>query len=178
MRSFSAIGIVLKRTDVGETDRVVTLFTREFGKIVAVAKGCRKLNSSKLASLEPGTLSKVFFVKTKSLPILTQAQLINDYPNAKKDLSRLRKVFEVLEMLDSLLIEEIEQTEIFSHVLAIFNHLDLESSHAGVIRSHLSSIIEILGFGQEQKIDLTRPLRDFVEEITSSKMRAFAFLTV
>lgn len=177
MKSFPATGIILKRSDIGEADRIVTIFTRECGKVTAVAKGCRKLSSSRASALEPGTFSKLYLVKTKGLSILTQTQLLNDFSAAKTDLSRMRKVFEVLEMLDSLLIEEDEQEQVFLHTLAIFEHLTQEETKGGVVRAHLSSIIEILGFADRSEIDFTKPLRDFVEEITQKKLKAYAYLS-
>jgi DNA repair protein RecO (recombination protein O) len=177
LRSYSTTGIILKRSDVGEADRIVTLFTREYGKLTAIAKGCRKLSSSRGSSLEPGTFSKVHLVKTKSLPILTQAQLINDFSKAKQDLTSMRKVFEVLEMLDSLLIEEDAQEQVFALTNAIFEHLSSDNVRSSVVRDHLSSIIETLGFGERSQIDFSKPLRDFVEEITQHKLKAYAFLT-
>ena len=66
-KNFNVNGIILKRNKVGETDRVVTLLTQDYGKLVAVAKGVRKLTSSKRAALEPGNLVRAYFVKTKSL---------------------------------------------------------------------------------------------------------------
>lgn len=177
-RSFATIGIILKRTDVGEADRVVTFCTREHGKITAIAKGCRKLTSSRASALEPGSLSKIYLVKTKSMPILTQATLLDDYAEAKKDLTSMRKIFEVLEMLDSLLSEEDIQEKVFLHAQAIMEHLASGEAQGGVVRAHLASIIAILGFGERQDIDFSRPLRDFVEEITSKKMKAYAYLQV
>jgi DNA repair protein RecO (recombination protein O) len=178
MRSSSVTGIVLKRSDVGEADRIITFFTKERGKVVVVAKGCRKLSSSRAAALEPGSHSKIFLVETKNLPILTQAQLIADFSHAKKDLVSMRRVFEVLEMIDSLLIEEDVQERVFSHALAILEHLNSqEITNHGFVRAHLSAIVEILGFADREELVSARPLRDFVEEVTQRKMKAYAYLS-
>lgn len=178
MHSSSVSGIILKRSDVGEADRIVTVFTREQGKIAAVAKGCRKLSSSRAAALEPGSHSKIFLVETKSLPILTQAQLITDFSHAKKDLTSMRKVFEVLEIIDSLLIESDIQERVFAHTLAIFEHLNtLELTNANTVRAHLTAIVEILGFADRANMVGGRPFRDYVEELTQKKMKAYAYLT-
>ncbi len=178
MRSSSLTGIILKRSDVGEADRIITLFTRERGKVAAIAKGCRKLTSSRAAALEPGSFSKVFFVETKSLPILTQAQLLNDFSHAKKDLTSMRKVFEVLEIIDSLLIEEDAQDRVFSHTLAIFEHMNArEETKSSFVRAHLTAVVEILGFANREDMEGSKPFRDYVEELTSRKMRAYSFLT-
>lgn len=177
-KSYSATGIILKRSDVGEADRIVTTFSREYGKIAAIAKGCRKLSSSRAAALEPGSHSKIYLIGTKSLPILTQAQLITDFSHAKKDLVSMRKVFEVLEIIDSLLVEEDIQERVFGHTLAIFEHLNEKSeTKSSVVRAHLTAIVEILGFADRDDLTGNKPFRDYVEELTQKKLKAFAFLS-
>ena len=86
--SSSTDAIVLKRTSVGESDRIVTLLTPEQGKLTCVAKGVRKLTSSQRAYLEPGNLVSIYLIETTGMPILTQTKLKNDFspaPNAKFD---------------------------------------------------------------------------------------------
>ena len=52
-RSYRAQGIVLRHVEVGEADRILTLYTLEYGKVQAIAKGVRKLRSRKAGHLEP-----------------------------------------------------------------------------------------------------------------------------
>ncbi len=178
MKSFLATGIILKRMDIGEADRMVTVFTKEHGKMVAVAKGCRKLTSSKLSALEPATLSKCYFISTNNAPLLTQAQLLQDFAGAKKDLPSMRKIFEVLEMVDMLLMDEDEQPEVFDRTHAILDHLNTEEkTNPLFVRTHLISIIQTLGFAHFDEIDLSRPIKDFVEELTQRKLHSYAFLS-
>ena len=54
-RSFRVEAVVLRHSDWGEADRLLTLFTREMGKLRVVAKGVRKLRSRKAGHLEPFT---------------------------------------------------------------------------------------------------------------------------
>ncbi|HSW89747.1 MAG TPA: DNA repair protein RecO [Patescibacteria group bacterium] len=178
MRSFATTAVCLKRTDTGEADRVVTLFSREYGKLTVIAKGCRRLNSSRAASLEPGTVAKIYLVETKGMSILTQATLLNDFSCAKKDLSGMRKIMEVLEMVDSLLVEEDAQPQVFSHTLAILTHLNEPTQSTQIVRTHLVEILKTLGFVDNVSLDFTAPIRDFVEHVTSRKLKAFAYLTV
>src|SRR6185503_8761599 len=91
-KTFNALGIVLKRTNTGETDRVVSLLTQEHGKLVAIAKGVRKMSSSRRADLEPGNYIKAQFVVTKSMPILTQTKLIDDCSQIRQSLPEIRKL--------------------------------------------------------------------------------------
>ncbi|HVN15979.1 MAG TPA: DNA repair protein RecO, partial [Anaerolineales bacterium] len=58
-RSFRMEAIVLRHGDWGEADRLLTLYTREQGKVRAIAKGARKLTSRKAGHLEPFTHVKL-----------------------------------------------------------------------------------------------------------------------
>lgn len=179
MKSFSATGILLKRSNTGEADRVVTIFTREYGKITAIAKGCRKLTSSKLSVLEPGTFIKAYMVKTNSLPILTQASILEEYPTVRLDIVKIRKLFEVLEMIDALLVEEDVQEEVFALTLAMLERLDNASEQSGgFIRSSLRHVIEVLGFSEDGVVGANQSVKDYVEDVTSRKMKAFAYLNI
>ncbi len=178
MKSFSATGIVLKRSNFGELDRVVTLLTKEQGKLACIAKGSRRLTSSKLAALEPGTLIKGHFVPTKGLPLLTQAQIINDFAGLKSDLTHIRNLFQILEMLDAILAEGDPQPEVFTIVLELFATLEQKKTNkTAAVRQAFTHILSVLGFSSAQAQDSKKPLRDFIEHLTQHKLKAFAFLS-
>lgn len=178
MKSFSATGIVLKRSNFGELDRVVTIFTKEQGKLVCVAKGSRRLTSSKLAALEPGTLIKGHFIPTKGLPLLTQAQIINDFAVLKSDLTAIRNLFQILEMLDAILAEGDPQPEVFAITLELFSTLGKKKTNrTAVVRQAFARILSILGFSSTNTEDTKKSLHDFIENLTQHKLKAFAFLS-
>ena len=78
-RSIRVHAIVLRHADWGEADRLVTLFTREQGKLRAVAKGARKITSRKAGHLEPFTHVKLQLARGRSLFIVTQADTVDAY---------------------------------------------------------------------------------------------------
>ncbi len=71
--------IVLRTHDLGEADRIITLFSRQYGKIRAVAKGVRKTNSRYGARLEPFSLVDVQLYTGHSLDVISQVESINQY---------------------------------------------------------------------------------------------------
>jgi len=174
-RSFSTPAIVLKRTSVGDSDRVVTLLTQKKGKIVSVAKGVRKLKSSKRAFLEPGNLIKAFFIETKSMPLLTQATLIDDFSAAKINLSKIRQLAQVLEIVDKLFVEE-EDVANFDQVVKALELLKKNGHHRSQIKTILMEIISQLGF--EDNGSTKKSLLERVEQITDRKMKSWEYLTV
>ncbi|MCB0031542.1 MAG: DNA repair protein RecO, partial [Anaerolineales bacterium] len=78
-RSFRVEGIVLRRSDFGEADRLLTLFTKEQGKIRAIAKGARKPQSRKTGHVELFMRTQFLLGTGRSLAIVTQAELIEPY---------------------------------------------------------------------------------------------------
>lgn len=178
MRTFATEGIVLKRSNAGEADRIVTLFTRDYGKIACVAKGVRKTTSSKRSALEPGMYSKIFCAEGHGLPILTQAQIIEDFPESRKSLHTTRSLSQVLEIFDTVMVEEETQDGVFDVAVEILRTLNnSESSHRGEIIEMLKDIMGTLGF---QDIDDTKfeSVSEYVEFLSERKMHSFAFLTV
>lgn len=79
MRNYRAEAIVLRTHKLGEADRIITLLTREKGKIRAVAKGVRRTRSKFGARLEPFSRVELFIAPGKNLDIITQAESLNVY---------------------------------------------------------------------------------------------------
>ena len=176
-KTFATEGIVLKRVSVGETDRIVTLLTKDFGKLVGVAKGIRSLTSSKRAHLEPGNRVKVFAVKTKSLPLITQATLIKNVQGSQREtLIGLRRLSQVLEVFDRLFVEEDEDQLAYLKTLEILELLTNTYSYQKM-QDLLGSLLEHLGYQNYQETTHNSVL-DYVAEITEKPMKSFEYLRV
>lgn len=175
-RSISTPAIILKRTNVGETDRILTLLTETKGKIAVIAKGCRKMSSSKRGYLEPGNLINAYLIPTKSLPILTQARLQEEFVGIKSSLQGMKKLFQVLEIVDTLLVEE-ENPEIFADVLSMVYHLNESPDNYRSIQTRLENLITSLGF-QHPRETTYRSITDYVQAVAEKPLRSYEFLTV
>jgi DNA repair protein RecO (recombination protein O) len=74
------VGIVLKRTNFGEADRIVTLLTKDLGKIQVMAKGVRRERSKLAGGIEPFSISEIGVVKGRGdIDTLTSARLVKHY---------------------------------------------------------------------------------------------------
>jgi DNA repair protein RecO len=174
-RSFSTTALVLKRSNTGETDRVVTLLTQSHGKLVSVAKGVRKISSSKRAFLEPGNLVKGFFINTKSMPLLTQAELISDCCHVRTSLPRIRQLSQFLEILDKLFVEEEIGQDLFNLSIKLRNHLITIQKPNGLVKQYLGDILVQLGY-QHPLETSHETILDYVSELADRKMRSFEYL--
>ena len=172
-RSYTLEGIVLKRSNLGETDRLVTLLTQEQGKFVCIAKGVRKLNSSKSAYLEPGNIIRAFLINTKSMPLLTQAMLIDDASKTKTSLAQIRQLMQILEIFDKLLVEQEIDQPTFQLILEIRQALVIQKTSS--IRKNLNQLILQLGYPIPDK-DKYPSILEYIKEIAERPMKSFEYL--
>jgi DNA repair protein RecO (recombination protein O) len=176
-RSHHTEALVLKRISTGEADRVITLLTQDQGKITCIAKGVRKLTSSKRAFLEPGNLVKCLMVGSHGMPILTQATLIDDCLTIHSNLSKLRQLMQVLEMLDALCVEEENDPSLFEEVLAIRSLIVQPHATPGTIRDHLNNLVELLGYQPHNQTQYAT-FHEYVSVIADRKMKSWEYLAV
>jgi DNA repair protein RecO (recombination protein O) len=99
-----SLAIVIRQADFSESSRVVTLFTRDFGKVAALAKGAKRLKGPFEAALDLLAICEVVFIRKSSsgLDILTEAQLKHRFRPRPGDLGSLYGGYYVAELLDSL----------------------------------------------------------------------------
>lgn len=116
-RVYRSEAIVLRRRDFGEADRLLTLFTRDHGKLRAIAKGARKPQSRKAGHVELFMRSKMLFARGRNLDLITQAELVEAYRPLREELVRLTYASHIAELLDRFTGENDVQPELY-HLLA------------------------------------------------------------
>lgn len=175
-RSFSAKAIVIKRKNFGESDRLLTLLSSEQGKFVTIAKGVRKMPSSKRAYLEPGNIIQAYVIVTKSIPLLTQLKIISDLSNTRYSLSNIKDLMQILEIFDQLFVEEEIDSETFIVVDQIMTEISQPLISKIKIKKLLFSLLQRLGFADQS--DQSKSISEIISELTNRKMKSFDYLTV
>jgi DNA repair protein RecO (recombination protein O) len=104
MSSEKTLAIVVRVVEFSETSCVVTLFTRDFGKIGALAKGARRPKSPFESALDLLAVCRIVFLHKSSdaLDLLTEAKLERRFRLVTRDLSRLYAGYYVAELLREL----------------------------------------------------------------------------
>lgn len=104
MASEKTLAIVLRVIDFSETSCVVTLFTRDFGKIAGLAKGGRRLKGPFESALDLLALVRLVFLRKSSdaLDLLTEAKLERRFRGHSRDLSTYYAGYYVAELLIEL----------------------------------------------------------------------------
>jgi DNA repair protein RecO (recombination protein O) len=146
-RSFRVTSIVLRHADWGEADRLLTLFTREMGKLRAVAKGARKARSRKAGHLEPFTHVKLQLAKGRDLPIVTQAETVDAYIPIRDNLIKTGYAAYAAELLDRFTYEEgIASSVPFRLFTETLGRISQESDAWLAVRYYEMRLLDYLGF--------------------------------
>lgn len=146
-RSFRVEAIVLRHGDWGEADRLLTLYTREQGKVRAIAKGARKLTSRKAGHLEPFTHVKLQLAKGRDLLIITQADTVDAYIPLHEDLILTSHASYVLELMDRFTYEdETENSSIFRLLAETLSRLASRADPWLALRYFEMRLLDYLGF--------------------------------
>ena len=145
MPAFKVEGIILKRRNFGEADRILTVFTLQRGKISVVAKGVRRITSRRSGNVELLNRVSIFLHQGKGMPILTEAQSLETFPKIKEDLTLSTYAFHIIELTDRMTAENQENRELYQHLLEVLNRLSV-SPRQILIRAFEVKILCNLGF--------------------------------
>ena len=118
MPTYNANAIVLHRLSFGETDRIATLYTRERGKLAAIAKGARKPVSRLAGATEVLTYGKFHLATGKNLDIIAQVEVKESFPRIHQDLSRIAYATYMAEVVDRMVEEHEANPDIFDLLLS------------------------------------------------------------
>jgi DNA repair protein RecO (recombination protein O) len=139
--------VVLRHTDYGEADRILSLYTRQLGKTRALVKGARKVTSRKAGHLEPFTYVKLQLAKGRDLLLVTQADTIEAYLPLGEDLLLMSHASYVIELLDRLTYDDgAENSPIFRLLTDTLARLASRSDPWLVIRYYEMRLLDHLGF--------------------------------
>lgn len=133
-----AEGIVLKTIDYGESNEILRVYTREFGKIGLMARGAKNTRSPLKAVSQVLTQGSFLFRKSKGLGTLYQGEVIQPYKVIKADIVQMAYAAYIIELLDKLTEENERQPYLYD---LLYQSLNLMND--GVDSQVLSFIFEI-----------------------------------
>ena len=145
-KNYSTEGVVLARRNYGEADRIVSIYTKHFGRLSYMAKGIRKPTSRKRASLE--IFSSVSFLahKGRSLDLITETQTLETFRSIRKSLSRVALAYFFCEVIGKITREAEKNEELYNLLLKYLNELKT-SRRLRTLRHNFSyDVLILLGF--------------------------------
>ncbi len=153
MANYREQGIVLRTHKLGETDRILTLFTQGRGKVRAVAKGVRRPGSRFGGRLEPFSHVDLLLYEGRSLDVVTQAELIASHAEVRSDWARSAAAGVLAELVDHVGVEGDRDNHLFLLLRAGLQALDAAPPDTGVfIDAFLLRVTGAVGF----RVEITR----------------------
>lgn len=109
MNSLRTRGIILKRTDYGEADRIVTVLTPDHGKLRLMARGVRKPKAKLAGGIELFSVSDLSFLRGRGeIGTLISARLSEHYGRIVRDIDRVQTGYDLMKLLDKATEDELE----------------------------------------------------------------------
>lgn len=118
MPAYKANAIILRRIPLGETDKILTLYTREYGKLAAVAKGARRTTSRIAGASEPLMFLRALLADGRNFDVLTQAEIRESFPMIRTDFNLFLRATYACEVIDRVSEERDPSPEAFDLLLS------------------------------------------------------------
>ncbi len=148
--TYKAEGVVLSRRDLGDADRIVTLFTREFGRRRLVARGSRRPTSQLAPHIELFSRVRLVGVVGANLDVLTQAQSLATYERFRCDLAAFAAAGWAVELLDGLSEDGEAAPDAYAALVAFLEALNQRVADPEPLLSALAiNLLDVHGYAPE-----------------------------
>jgi len=145
-RVYKTAAIVLRHRKLGEADKILTLFTANYGKLDAIAKGVRRPTSKLAGHVEPLTYSTFLLALGRELDIVTQAETLEPLTPLREDLERLGRGLYAAELVDRLTPDRQESYPLFRLLLETLRRLATRDDLDLALRYFEVQLLDELGY--------------------------------
>ena len=176
MEEHKYTGIVLLKRDVGETDRLYSIYTLERGKIAVMARGVRKAKSKLAGKLENFYLIDFTVMKNRGMGNLASSIVENSFSYLRSDFDALEKVFASTRIFNRLINDEEKDPKVFELLLSYLEIMDIFAKDSFVDKYSLAEqgflfkFLDLLGY----KIEATKCI-SCGESLSASKKNYFNY---
>ena len=174
-RVYRAEAIVLRRSNFGEADRLLTLLTRSVGKVRAIAKGSRRPTSRHSGNLELFVHAELLLARGRELDIVTQSELVHPFRRLREDILSASHAYYLAEVTDALLEPADPAPRPFGLLLEAFTALDAGRDPTLLAAHFLLQLLDALGYRPElfACLNCGAELRPVVNYLSPSQGGAF-----
>ena len=136
----------MARRNFGEADRILTIYTKDYGKISAIAKGVRRPRSKKGGHVELGSWCKLFVAKGKNLDLLTEVETKKAFGIDNFSSTKANKIYHLLELVESLTQHEQKNQKVFFLLLQYLDEISKGNSFDLISSVFKVKLLSELGF--------------------------------
>ncbi len=152
MRTYSDEGIVLARRNFGEADRILSIYTKNHGRVSTIAKGIRRTTSRKRGHLEIFSYIRFQISDSRGIGILTEVETINSFEKIRKDLKKVSLAYFFTEVVGKITHERERNDGIFELLLNYLEKLQFETSLRSFRFDFITELLAITGFWPKEKV--------------------------
>jgi DNA repair protein RecO (recombination protein O) len=146
---YKSEAVIIKRSDLGEADKILTILTPHFGKLRVVAKGVRKVTSRLAGHVELFTRSQMLLAKARNLDIVTQSMTTDAYRPLHDDLSRVAHAYYAAELLDAMVPDAQESYPVYKLLVEALRILSEDGRPDRVLRWYEMQLLGYMGYAPE-----------------------------
>jgi len=141
--------IVLKSANTGEVDRLLTIYSKELGKV-------KKIESKLRYSIEPFSYVQLILIEGRSFYILKDAVLIDQFLGVKRDLKKLVVAQKIREIIDQAIVGQEKDEDVWDLILRTFKKINQELIELSIVKEFFKNLIVFLGYDPQE----VKQLRD------------------
>ena len=148
-RVFRTEAVVIKRVDLGEADRLLTLYTPRFGRLRAAAKGARKPTSRLGGHLELFSRIQVMVARGRNLDYVTQVETLDPFMPLRDDLEALGRACYLAELVDQFGEENTDSEELYALLVSALSALPASRQPDLLLRHFELHLLGLSGYRPE-----------------------------
>ncbi|ACV38764.1 DNA repair protein RecO [Leptotrichia buccalis] len=117
--------IILKKKEMREADLQVTLFSKEYGKIMATAYGIRKSKKRNIVSLNPLNKVEITLLEKNGYYVIKDVEIMKNFKNIPKSIEKLEISLYILDSIDKIYYMTDENGNFFDKLVEILSFIDI-----------------------------------------------------
>ncbi|SDC74510.1 MULTISPECIES: DNA repair protein RecO [unclassified Candidatus Frackibacter] len=146
MSLYKTDAIVLRHYEFDEADKLIVLYTRDYGKVKAVANGARKTKSRLAGGVELFTYNDLLLYQGKSLSTISQCEIKNSFAKLRSDLFKMAYASYLAEVVNEFTVEEEKNESVFALLLATLHLLNDGGDLEIITRFFELRLLNLLGY--------------------------------
>ena len=162
-------GIIINRHVVKETDRFLTIYTQEEGKISVYARGVRSIKSKRGSQIDWFSHIKFEKLKKNDRRTLTSVELLNGHHLNKTTLSNISRLFQIGELVDALTPEHDPHSEVYELLVTALDNLARFETEEYLFRFK-KKLLGLLGYG-DRPLTMSE-IDDYIGTLVARPLRA------
>jgi len=170
LHSYSSEGIVLARRNYGEADRILSVYTKNHGRISLIAKGIRRPKSRKRGHLEIFSYIRFQAATGRGLDLMTEAEVIDDFKEIRKNLKKVSLAYYFCEVVGKITHEGETNERLFDLILENLEKLKSETELKKLRLDFILRLLILLGYwpAEKQLLDIDNKLEEVIERQINS----------